>query len=71
MRARTYFPVPRDGVKTETFSPQNDRTTELTLTFYWPLLYMNVTNLLTLIQSDGTLAMFLFLTSTRYYISYS
>ena len=33
--------------------------------------YTNVTNLLTLIQSDGTLAMFLFLISTRYYISYS
>ena len=33
MRARAYFPVPRNGVKTETFSPQNDRTTELNVNF--------------------------------------
>ena len=33
MHVRAYFPVPRDGVKTETFSPQNDRTTELNINF--------------------------------------
>ena len=33
MRARVYFPVLRNGVKTETFSPQNDCTTELNVNF--------------------------------------
>ena len=33
MRVRAYFPVPRNGVKTETLSPQNDRTTELNVNF--------------------------------------
>ena len=33
MRARAYFPVLWNGVKTETFSPQNDRTTELNVNF--------------------------------------
>ena len=29
MRARAYFPISQNDVKTETFSPQNDRTMEL------------------------------------------
>ena len=33
MRVRAYFPVPQNGVKTETFSPQNDRTMELNVNF--------------------------------------
>ena len=33
MRTRAYFPVPWNGVKTETFSPQNDRTMELNVNF--------------------------------------
>ena len=33
MRTRAYFPVPRNGVKTKTFSPQNNRTTELNINF--------------------------------------
>ena len=33
MRTRAYFPVPRNGVKTETFPPRNDRTTELNVNF--------------------------------------
>ena len=33
MRVRAYFPVPQNGMKTETFSPQNDRTTELNVNF--------------------------------------
>ena len=30
---RAYFPVPQNGVQTEVFSPQNDRTTELSVNF--------------------------------------
>ena len=33
MPACAYFPVPQKGVKTETFSPQNDHTTELNVNF--------------------------------------
>ena len=38
--AHAYSCVPRSSVKTETISPQNDHTMKLTLTFYWPLLYV-------------------------------
>ena len=33
MRVRAYSPVPRNGVKTETFSPQNDHAMELNVNF--------------------------------------
>ena len=33
MHERAYYPVLRNGVKTETFSPKNDRTTELNVNF--------------------------------------
>ena len=32
-RAHAYFPIPQNGVKTKTFSPQDDRTTELNVNF--------------------------------------
>ena len=33
MHVHAYFPVPQNGVKTKTFSPQNYRTMELNINF--------------------------------------